>query len=52
MDLASAAATTETLAGALSSLASLVGVIDRRWGDIAPWPWQERDNSWRKGEAS
>ncbi|MGH9151607.1 MAG: hypothetical protein ACRD03_04175, partial [Acidimicrobiales bacterium] len=51
MDLASAAAVTDTLAGALSELAALVGVIDRRWGDIAPWPWQERD-TWKKGEAS
>lgn len=51
MDLASAAAVTDTLAGALSELAALVGVIDRRWGDIAPWPWQERQ-TWTKGEAS
>jgi len=51
MDLSSAAAVTATLAGALSELSTLVGVIDRRWGDIAPWPWRERQ-PWRKGEAS
>ena len=52
MDLSSAASVTDTLPGALGALATLVGVIDRRWGDIAPWPWQERDTTWRKGEAS
>ncbi len=51
MDLSSAASLTDTLAGALFALATLVGVIDRRWADIAPWPWQERDNRTR-GEAS
>jgi hypothetical protein len=51
MDLSSAAAVTDTLVGALAELATLVGIIDRRWGDIAPWPWQERQ-AWRKGEAS
>ncbi len=50
IDLSSAAAVTTTLAGALSAVATLVGVIDRRWSDIAPWPWQER-STW-KGEAS
>ncbi len=52
MDLASAASVSDSLAGALSALATLVGVIDRRWGDIAPWPWYERDRTWPKGEAS
>ncbi|MFN2505434.1 MAG: hypothetical protein ABR540_14615 [Acidimicrobiales bacterium] len=51
MDLSSAASVTDTAPGALSALATLVGVIDRLWGDIAPWPWHERD-SWRRGEAS
>ena len=52
MDLSSAASVTDTLAAALAALATLVGVIDRRWGDIAPWPWHERDKTWPKGEAS
>lgn len=51
MDLRSAAALTETVAGALSVVAKLVGTIDRRWGDIAPWPWEER-STWKRGEAS
>ncbi len=50
IDLSGAAAVTTTLAAALSAVATLVGVIDRRWSDIAPWPWQERSNL--KGEAS
>ena len=52
MDLSSAASVADTLAAALAALATLVGVIDRRWGDIAPWPWHERDRTWPKGEAS
>lgn len=50
IDLSGAAAITTTLTAALSAVATLVGVIDRRWSDIAPWPWQERSNL--KGEAS
>ena len=50
IDLSSAAVVTKTLPAALSALATLVGLIDRRWSDIAPWPWQER-STW-KGEAS
>ncbi|HET7486541.1 MAG TPA: hypothetical protein VFJ85_01335 [Acidimicrobiales bacterium] len=48
IDLSSAASVTDHLGAALSALAGLVGVIDRRWDDIAPWPWQEH----QKGAAS
>lgn len=51
IDLSSAAAVSDTVAAALSTLATLVGVIDRRWDDIAPWPWRERETTW-KGAAS
>ncbi len=50
IDLSGAAALTTTLPGALSSVATLVGFIDRRWSDIAPWPCPERSSC--KGEAS
>lgn len=52
IDLSAAAAVVPTLAAALSSLASLVGVIDRRWSDIAPWPWTEPGTCRRKASAS
>lgn len=42
LDLSSAAATQSTLAAALSQLTSMVGLIDRRWTDIGPWPWSEQ----------
>jgi hypothetical protein len=45
IDLRSAAATHATLAATLSQLAAMVGVIQRRWADISPWPWGERNNA-------
>ena len=42
IDLGSAAARQATLTAVLSQVATMVGVIDRRWADISPWPWTER----------
>ena len=38
LDLSEAAVTVPSLGEALDRLVSLVTEIDRRWGDIAPWP--------------
>jgi len=38
LDVSEAAVTTSSLDGALDRLVDVLAQIDRRWGDIAPWP--------------